>query len=119
MNLAQKIAHNAALRILESQTVPCDRCGRPTGAAGEGICYQCSCEMHACGERDMDNAPWSGPVEMEITESDYEAAAAEAEAAAYLRWAAEYPEEHAAKMEASRKMIAEWRAGCSDSDIPF
>lgn len=53
----------AETRSIEEQTEPCGECGRPISRWGEGVCYQCQCELHAAGAIDMDNDPWRGPVD--------------------------------------------------------
>jgi hypothetical protein len=53
-------------------TEPCCECGRPVLVGGEGICYQCQCELHSIGAIDMDSDPWNGPVDRPIPEHDYD-----------------------------------------------
>lgn len=119
MNLRQKLEHNAALRELEKQEVPCCECGKPMSAAGEGVCYQCRCELHSIGECDDDNDPFRGPVYMEITEADYFAQDAEDEARAEREWAEAHPAEAAAELAAIQELLSSPDIRCDDSDIPF
>jgi hypothetical protein len=63
-----------SLSLIEAQragiTEPCGECGSPILVGGEGVCYQCQCELHSIGAIDMDNDPWRGCVDREPRESE-------------------------------------------------
>lgn len=86
-------------------------CGTTISALGEGRCYQCSCEAHACGAIDMDHDDWRGamdrprPCDSETYDpSEFE----------NLR---ETPEEAAALEEALK--VERARLALAGDDIPF